>query len=95
MRVPTVGFIVVYQIRKTPDVITLHLPDLLGRPGPYTLKALYTVIAGERVPRIPVSFYTPDPKFEVRQTRIEGDDLIFEPSQDPHAWRYEVEVEIG
>ena len=92
VRVPTVGCIVVYQIRKTPDVITLHLPDLLGRPGPYVLKGFYTVFDGERVSRVPVSVYNPEPKFEVRRARIDGDDLIFEPSQDPHAWRYEVEI---
>ena len=93
VRVPEPDRIVVYQIHKTSDVITLHLPEILGRSGPYSLRALHTVFAGQRVERIPISALTPDPKFEVRQSRVEGDNLIFEPSQDSHAWRYEIKID--
>ncbi len=80
VRVPQPDKIVVYQIRKTKDVISLHLPTILGRPGPYQLEEIYNR-GGE---------YTN--AYEVRPSRIEGDWLIFEPAQDPHCWRYEIQM---
>ena len=84
VRVPDANHLIVYQIRKTRDLVTLRLRDLLGRPGPYRLKAIHTVFEGRRVKRVP--------EYEVRRSRIDDGNLIFEPSQDSHAWRYEIEI---
>ena len=85
VRVPEPDRIVVYQIRKTHAMITLYLPDFLGRPGPYRFMGIHTVFDGKSVRR--------NPDYEIRKSTVEGDYLIFEPSQDPHAWRYEIEIE--
>ncbi len=101
VRVPQPDKIVVYQIRKTKDVISLHLPTILGRPGPYQLEEIYNVVAGRRVARSGrYQVFTEGDRggeytnaYEVRPSRIEGDWLIFEPAQDPHCWRYEIALQ--
>lgn len=101
VRMPQPDNIVVYQIRKTKDVISLHLPTILGRPGPYQLEEIYNVVDRRRVARrlagapiLPAGVPSPRhwPAYEVRPSRIEDDWLIFEPAQDPHAWRYEIQM---
>ena len=84
IRVPDINHLIVYEIRKTRDLIILRLREILGRPGPYKLKAIHTVFEGRRVRR--------DPVYEIRGSRIEDGKLMFEPSQDSHAWRYEIEI---
>ncbi len=100
VRVPQPDKIVVYQIRKTRDVISLHLPTILGRPGSYQLDEIYNVFPDRRVGRLA----GPEKQlgdygvmrglsYEVHPTRLEGDWLIFEPAQDPYVLRYEIALQ--
>ena len=92
------------QDAKTKDVsmVQLSLPELLGRPGPYRLRAAKNVfvdrvadrLEGTEVP-VPAGVKRPArwPSYQVVPTQITGDVLTFAPSQDPGCCGYEFEFD--
>jgi len=85
-----------------PSTVTLRLPDLLGRSGPFKLKAIYNVFADRRMNRFegsdqpaPLSVKRPVhwPNYQIEPTRIVGDELTFAPAQDPACLSYDIEFE--
>ncbi len=83
LRVPDPNRIIIYQIRPSPEVVALHLPDILHRSAPYKLAGVHTVFNLGRTTHVP--------EHGLSDFSVKDNYLIFEP--DPDAWRYEIDIE--